>query len=248
MNIYRLPVVVMAALSGALPGLAQGKDWTGPYAGIYGEANQSKAEFEDIGCWYACTTASTQGVKAAAGVTIGYDAQVDENFVIGVAGDIGSGFRQRTVIGGIDSPSDVAVTIESKVAFQASVRARAGLTTGNTMIYASVGSAFAKGRRAAEVRDFVANGESLASTPNYSATWNGTASGLILGGGIEHRFKNLSMRIEAVHVQFSRSTACSADGSGPNAGKCWDTVNYVPALVIGSLSTTSVRLGLNFRI
>lgn len=239
--------VSLALVFVATPGMAQAQGWTGPYVGVYGEAAQSKTDYEDMGCWYVCTKPTTQGVKAAGGGTLGYDAQIDENFVVGIAGDLGSGFRQRTVIGGPDAPANASVTLDSKVSLQYAIRARAGLIVGDTMVYGTAGAAFAKARMAAESRDFALMQAFAEVTANYTATWTGTTSGMVLGAGIEHRMDKLSLRLEAVRAQYGRHTACNVNVAGPDAGQCWDNVGYIPSQVAHDLSVTSVRVGLNYR-
>lgn len=232
----------------AAPNKANADEWSGPYVGVFGEATHSQTDFEDMGCWYVCTKPTTQGVTATGGGTVGVDFQVADSFAFGVAGDISGGIDRQTIIGDRNAPAHATVVLKSKTSLQASIRARAGLVTGDTMVYATGGVSIAKARFVAEAHNFVVMAAYPDNNPSYSATWEGTTSGMVFGGGIEHRINNFSARFEIIHSKFGRKTACNANSDGPDAGQCWERVDYIPSVVATDLSTTSIRLGMNWRL
>lgn len=237
---------ITGCLAFASPAVAQDADWSGPHAGVYVEAAYDESGFEDFSCWAACTKPTLQGTSIKGGVTLGYDFQIDDTLIIGIAGDLGTGSRRSIVEGAAIGVSATPVyTLESDIDLEASLRARAGLVVGNTLVYVTGGAGFAKARFGTVARNVVVWHPQ--QTPNFEANWNGTASGPVFGGGIEHRFGAASARIEVLHRRYAPESACFANSEGPAAGVCWPTFYSIPAQLNTDLQSTSLRLGLSFR-
>ena len=221
------------------------ENWTGPYVGAHVEADYSEVEFEDFGCWTACTKPTVQGTAIGGGVSAGYDAQIGDSLVIGFVADIGTGKSRKTSASEFGVPTAGKITWRSDVDFRSSMRARIGVSTGKSLIYVTGGVAIAQARFSAEGRDIPQ--WRATRSPNYEATWSGTLTGQTYGLGIETRFGNLSAKAEVLQTKYSPVTSCFANSDGPSAGTCWSEVSTFPSVVRDSQSSSGVRLGLNYR-
>lgn len=238
---------VLAALTSASPAFADDADWSGAHVGVYAEASYDESGFEDFSCWTACTRPSLQGTSLKAGATLGYDLEVDDSLVIGLAGDFGTGSRRSMVegaaVGIIGTP---VYTLQSETDYEANVRARVGMSTGKTLVYITGGIGFARTRFSAEGRNVVSWYPTIQS-PNFGAVWEGTMSGPVFGGGIEHRFGGASARIEVLHRRYEPASACFANSDGANAGVCWPVLYSIPAQMNFDTQSTALRFGLSYR-
>lgn len=243
------PVLIAAgpaSLATASPAFAEQADWSGPHVGAYVEAAYDETGIEDFACWAACTKPTLQGTEPKAGVTLGYDLQFDNTLVVGLAADFGSGSRRSLVEGAAIGVSAVPVyTLESETDYEASLRARAGLAVGNTLVYVAGGAGWTKARYGVVARNVTVYNP--LQTSNFEANWTGTVSGPVFGGGIEHRFGPASARIEVLHRRYAPASTCFANSDGPNAGVCWPTFYSVPAQVNVDQRTTALRFALSYR-
>lgn len=241
-----LIAAVTALAASASPAFAQDADWSGPYVGAYVEAAYDEAGFEDFSCWAACTKPTLQGTAAKAGATLGFNLEIDETLVFGLAGDFGSGAKRSLVPGAAIGISAVPTyNLESDVEYEASLRARAGLVVGNTLVYVTGGAGFAKSRYSVVARNITVYNPQ--QTPNFEANWEGTVSGPVFGGGIEHRFGATSARIEVLHRRYGPESTCYANSEGPATGQCWPTFYAIPAQVSIDQQSTALRFGLSYR-
>lgn len=110
------------------------------------------------------------------GAHLGYDYQVGDGFLVGVVADYNRTSLRDSVSSFSSTPARYTMTRELRDA--ASLRARAGVITGETLIYATGGLAYGKLR----------NSFSTSNGAN-SFTGNGNESGFgyALGGGVEQR-------------------------------------------------------------
>lgn len=142
----RRKVVIASGIFLALPGTAFAQEsWTGGYLGAYAEANYATTEFEDLSCWTACTKPTLQGTAPVVGATAGFDVQASDALVIGLAGDIGTGKERSLSSASYGLPTNGTITWRSKIDFQASLRARIGVTAGNSLIYVTGRNGFRQG-------------------------------------------------------------------------------------------------------
>jgi outer membrane immunogenic protein len=191
--------------------------WTGFYAGVqagyaWGDSNASLTTlapfaFESFGY-------STSG--AIGGVHAGYNWQ-SGNFVFGIETDLelsgieGSG---RGSLGGAHATS---------IDWMGSLRARAGFTMGNTLLYLTGGLAYG------DVSVDRSSG-ALATPMMGKSDWQ---TGWTLGGGIEHAFTpNISARVEYRYTDLGGATFTSLLGGGT------DTTD---------VTHSAVRAGLSFK-
>ncbi len=247
MKVYQLISSLLASSVLATPALAQSGDWTGPYAGVYTDVAYDELGVEDFGCWTACTKPTVQGTAIKAGASAGYDVQIEDTLVFGLVADLGTGSRRKLIEGdAIGVHGNGTFTFESDVELEASIRARAGLAQGDTLIYITGGMAFARGRFNAEgsgVPTYWVNHSS-----DFNASWSGTVTGPTFGGGIEHQLGPASVRFEVLHKRFAPVSACFANVGTPNPGECWqDNYAMIPPQVNYTYSVTNLRLGINYR-
>lgn len=246
MKVYHLVFGLLASSCAAVPAMADSANWTGPYVGTYIDVSYDELGVEDFGCWTACTKPTVQGTAIKAGANVGYDLQIGETLVVGLAADLGSGSQRDFVQGAaIAIPGNGTFTFESDLDFEASLRARVGLLQGDTMAYLTGGVAFAKGRFTAGARDVPTYW--VNHSTNYDADWTGTATGQVFGGGIEHRFGSVSARFEVLHRRYAPVSACFANIDAPNPGQCWQDNFAIPPQVNYTFSVTSLRVGVNYR-
>lgn len=129
---------------------------------------------------------------ATVGVTLGYDASVFENFVIGaeVAGSY-STTRNRQVATFSSSPT-TPVNIEYKSNFTYEATVRFGMKVGDsTLLYARGGYANRK------------LNATVSTTGVVSALTSGNSGGWLVGAGVEHAFgPKLSGRLEYRYIKF----------------------------------------------
>ena len=222
------------------------ENWSGPYFGAYADVSNDETGFEDFGCWTACTKVTVQGNQVGGGFTAGYDIQVADSFVVGAVGDIGTGHNRSLVAGaGLPTSSVGTITFRSDVSRQSSIRARAGLASGRTLLYVTGGIGLAKGKYSAEGRGLPVFNP--AHSANFAAAWSGTTSGPIVGAGVEFQFAAFSAKAEVLNTRFQTTSACFANLDGPNAGVCWTTAYGIPPQLNTTSSQTSIRVGLNYR-
>jgi len=217
--------------------------WTGFYVGInggYGVGRDSSSqlalsgpgfEFLDIGTpLYGGPqnfNVATQG--ALGGAQIGYNWQTSANFVLGLEADIqasdikgGTGCIVTCGTGVIAAPffpvslfpvlfSDNSV--QHKIDWFGTVRARAGFTTGPSLFYVTGGLAYGDVKRSANVVVTTINPFSFIYGPptfndfagSYSATTLKT--GWTIGAGLESKiWNNWSIKAEYLYVDLGSTT------------------------------------------
>ena len=239
-------IIVISALmatTAATSAQAEDRPWSGPYVGFYTGANAGSNEFGDYWCWSACGAPVINVIKPAIGATVGINFQPDENLVVGVEADIGSGFKDEKTYPTFATPIYRWAT---NIKWQSTVRARAGLTSGKTLAYVTGGYAFANADFS-ETTDKTARGGGAANVA-WGANWKGTTSGYVYGAGIEHKFGSVSTKFEFLRESFGTHNACYKDLEGANAGVCWPTGIYSnPKSVSFSPTVSSLKVGLNFQ-
>lgn len=211
-------------------------DWGGAYVGV---------TVGGVGTTSEITTTSfagdfdVHGSGWLAGITAGYNFVLNENFVVGIEGDAS--------FAGLDIPTDgdSIASAGEKLDSLLSLRARAGLTTGPLLTYATLGIA---GGQASYSTDIVDLGK---GTPSPS-TGSGFVTGVIGGAGMEVAVNdNVSVKLEGLMYQMSPLSGSGNTGGGgiiipdpevevPDAGKGEYDSDYKPSGVV-------IRSGVNFR-
>lgn len=181
--------LVGTALALAIVAPAQADVFNGPRGGIQAGVETGKIDsatlFGGAGLGTATVDHTTQtGVTVQA--TIGYDATVFDNFVVGaeLAGGYSSGRNKQVVTFSSQPTTPVNIDYKSDLSFEATVRA-GFLVTPKVLLYVRGGYANTK---------LTADITSLGATP---ANVSGNNNGWLVGGGVEYAFSpRISGRIE----------------------------------------------------
>lgn len=209
MRPFLLGSIALATLTAATPAFSQGVDWTGPYfGGRLGYTSQPKDNGETIlfdanldgdfndsvqtaagadafqrgFCGGAALSANTTNCQDKDGtewaVHAGYDLQFGSAIVVGIVGEYGRAYIEDSVSAFSSTPA--FYTLTRRLGDTAALRARAGVTLGNSLAYATGGVAYGKIRSS-----FTTSNQVNSFTPSGD---NEEAWGYRAGGGLEHRF------------------------------------------------------------
>lgn len=167
--------------------------WTGPYIGVFGglSAGDRRFAFGPAG-GPDSVHLDVSGSGFLGGAQIGYDWQMD-NFVLGGVADIAlSNYRSRL---GFDvppaPPPGLSGQAESKLDYMGTVRARAGFAMDRALFYGHGGFAWAH----------TSQNISIGGTTIHSGNTN--RAGWTIGAGIEYAFTdNVSLQTEYSYVHF----------------------------------------------
>lgn len=217
-----LRLIPLVSLAFAAPAYAQEEegDWTGPYAGVnigFGTGS-SQTDVTLSGAWTSePTTLQTRVTNdwsnklKPKGVTfggqLGYNVQAAPNFVVGVEGDfsISKADDARSFVSSGVPTYTFGNDVDVKNMF--SLRAKAGVSTGKTLIFATGGWAWAKSEFGAEV---ISNG-------GYTkeGRFKKTTDGFVIGAGVEHKFSpNVSARLDYSYTDQGNVSYPSAYRTG----------------------------------
>lgn len=190
--------------------------WNGLYwGGSIGYGWGESEHYYDRGDNHGSATNDLEGGLAS--LTIGYNYLVSQGLLVGVEGDLGI----------MDLSADDKVIFDGHVwkseygMFWGTIRARAGVLFGDTLLYGTGGWAIA------EVNE-VGYGDAAGQT----AVNEDVRSGWVVGGGLEHAFSpGMTAKVEYLHMDFG-----SYDGISENQ-EAYSFDNTVDL----------VRAGLNFK-
>ena len=199
------------------------KTWRGFYVGINGGYAWGSNDPVIV------TGGSASGAMAAidpegwlGGGQIGYNAQFGR-FVLGVEADMQGGNIEGTTAGIIGAPP-FAASASSELNWLSTIRARAGVSTGPVLLYATGGVAFAD-------MDYA-----LVGTDGTIAAGGDTLTGYAVGGGLEWAFApNWSLKSEYLYVDLGDARIAGVDGGGAPISASFDN------------SFHTIRAGLNYR-
>jgi outer membrane immunogenic protein len=183
-----------AAPYAASPVYSKGFSWTGVYAGL------------NAGYNFGDTTNSAKGAIGSVnggslGGTVGYNYQVQQQFVVGVEGDLAAANVSGST--GINS---------AKVKSIGTLRARAGYAADRALVYATAG---------------YAGGQTKVSTA--TGTGSKWENGFAAGAGIEYAFTdNISAKAEYLYtdLQPKNYTLGAVDSAGVKINSVRTGVNY----------------------
>ena len=160
--------------------------WTGSYAGLSGGYAWGRSELQYDRVNHGIAARNPNGALGA--LTVGYNYDLGNGFVIGAEGDLGIAdisASDRMVFDGHIYQSRFGP-------WWGTIRARAGYSFGETLVFATGGAAFMG-------MDEVVIG----NTPVETAVNRDTRSGWVAGGGIEHAFApNMTIKAEYLHMDF----------------------------------------------
>jgi outer membrane immunogenic protein len=203
--------------------------WAGPYIGINGGVVWDRMTVDTTANFGPYDTAKVKATGGTVGGTIGYNWQ-SQNFVFGVEADgnwVGAKETKRLVTNVLGFPIDYT----AKLDWLATVRARAGVAFGRTLVFATGGLAIGG------VKSSYSFPPPFNCAPVISCVVasNETRVGWTAGGGIEHFISNphVTVKAEALYVDLGRDTVRPLFGLGY-------TSRFKDAAIIG-------RLGLNLK-
>jgi outer membrane immunogenic protein len=214
--------------------------WTGGYIGVVGGYGWGDSDFSadvvdsaDNTILYGALDDSIDVEGFLIGGQLGYDFDMGNGLVLGVAGD----WSWTGMDGDLCVDSDTCVPAEADdsyasadVNWLATVRARAGFTTGSLLIYGTGGLAIAD---AETTVTFVDGGTDPARSDSN------THLGWVIGTGAEFKVtENMSLGAEYLHVDLG-----SEDYAFRGSGVALDT----DILSDADLTLDIVRASLNFR-
>lgn len=239
MKNYASYAALAVAATFAQPAWAQ--VFSGPYVGASAGINAGHTSTQDYWCDSACDAPTNTGVDFAGGVNVGFNHQVDENFVIGLEADLSTGFKNtdRTV----DSSSccsNYVYNWNTNLRWISTIRARAGLAVNKSMFYLTGGLALTRARLSQVTTN---------DNDDYGAHFSGTLKGYALGGGIEHAVSDrFSVKAEFMHDAFGKKRGCYMDLEGTAAGVCWDAGDPgIDDYVAWQPTVNTARIGVNYR-
>jgi len=178
----------------AMPSIAT-VSWVGYYWGIHAGAANTRGEVRVGGAGYTPDNTAFIG-----GGQLGYNWQ-SGNLVYGWEGDI-SGLAGRKTI---NTYNTGYLTYRNHIEWLSTIRGRAGLALGRTMVYMTAGLAIG----GTDNLMSWSNASCCGGTQSYSGTK--TRVGWTVGVGIEHMWdRNWSLGLEALYVDLGDS-----DGSVP---------------------------------
>lgn len=171
-------------------------DWSGLSVGVFGAAMALDGHYDATQICGACVIVDPEmsGIGYGFGVKAGVDYQID-SFILGIVGDWTMGGR----LADNDDPSEATYLDMNHLA---TLRARAGIAHGNTLVYATGGFAAAE----MEFGALVGPG----SVDDSEAQWT---YGWTIGGGIEHAFTDyLTVSLEYLYLNFDATSHFLTDG------------------------------------
>lgn len=133
--------------------------WDGPYAGIMGGVGWLKGDYD-----FGATSSNPTQSGGIFGGFAGYNRQLDNNIVLGIEGDVGYNWNEKTVRG-----NDVGTD------WSGSVRARAGYAFDDALIYGAAGWTVTRGyldAPGADKKTKALNGYTLGAGVDYKFTDN----------------------------------------------------------------------------
>jgi len=205
--------------------------WTGAYIGVVGGYGWGDADF-DADTVLPAVADPVDGSMDVDGFLVGgqagYDFDVGNGLVLGVAGDIswtemdGDTCFESAGCTGLAGESYGSVEVD----WLATLRARAGFTTGSMLIYATGGLAIA---------DVEAGLTNVEGVGDPSRSDSNTHLGWVIGAGAEFKVaENMSLGVEYLHVDLGSE---NYSFTGPTVDVASDT----------DLTMDIVRASLNFR-
>jgi outer membrane immunogenic protein len=212
-----------ALLAAPLPAFAQTADWTGPYFGGrlgYTQQPEDKNEtvlfdtnldgtfgdtvltasganaFSPGFCGGAAATATATNCRDRDGTEwaahVGFDYQLGSALVAGVVAEYGRSTIEDSVTAFSTTPA--FYTFTRRLRDHASIRARVGFATGNTLIYGTGGLAYGKLRNSFRTSNGV---------NSFTSATNDDAYGYKAGGGIEQRVaQNFSIGAQYLYTSL----------------------------------------------
>ncbi|MCI5077191.1 outer membrane beta-barrel protein [Oricola sp.] len=231
LSIFAVPVLLASVVSASaedLDGSASAQNWEGLYGGVqigYSAGNTSStAKGERIVQIIGALSISESDYDSNpdgvfGGIQAGYNVQVGSNLVLGIEAGINAGeIADVYADPAAPSPDD---TISSQIDWQASVRGRAGVTVGDTLLFGTGGMAWGKA--------------SISMTAPLLPDESTTLTGWVVGAGTEHMVsEHTSLKLEYLYTSYQDHTWFPDDVDGRNYA------------LEAAVETHNVNVGLNY--
>lgn len=163
------------------------------------------------------------------GAHVGYDFQTGDNFVIGVVGDWNRSRVRDSVSSFSTTPAFYTMTQRLRDVF--TLRARAGVASGDTLFYGTGGVA----------RGNVRNSFTTSNAANsFTGNGNDKAWGYTVGGGVEHRISE-GFSVGANYLYRSLKADDYVVRAGPGTAPATN-----PFLLVNAAGTDFARSGTKF--
>ena len=224
--------------------------WTGFYVGVSGGADflRNRYQTNAVATGFAVDTATSAAnfdqTRARVGGYVGYNYQINSNFVVGIEGDGAYDFGSTKSTSGIPG-ADFFVTppsadsLSARSRYDASVRGRVGfLVTPGLLAYGTGGVAFRDASYSASCPGGSVN--SYCSQNEYQS-FHSTRTGYTVGGGLETViFQNVTARVEYRYSDFGHQNLAFFGAPNDPSG------DYVGARTHLTASTVTVGLAYKF--
>ncbi len=205
--------------------------WSGFYAGLQLGAGSQKSRFEDNNATRIWSTPEDRSsTTTVPGIQLGFN-WVHDSLLLGLEADFnGSTAKNSATLADDPCPSCAIASVESKISWFSTLRARAGFLAGpNSLLYVTGGVAYAKQKFQVSLSD----GTNSASAEPTSGTINGS----VFGAGVEHKLSpRTSLRAEYLAVKLDRQ-----DTSLTSA-----TFGFTDAKYSVTTSMSLLRVGVNW--
>ncbi|HZP20659.1 MAG TPA: hypothetical protein VFB16_10690 [Bauldia sp.] len=207
MRAYLLASVSVLAASVAGGAKAGALDWQGTYVGIFGgygslhqdatETNDGGGVFNSVGTTFGLTTGGAIG-----GVEAGRNWRAGK-FVYGIEADVGF----SSIDGSVVHPTlGGDLTQAAALKALATLRARGGVTIGNTLLFGTAGVAFA---------DLHDQAYATSDPTVIAVEKSGWRAGGVIGGGVETALTpKLSLKGEILFAGFPKVAGVNTGSSG----------------------------------
>lgn len=198
-NIFAVAAASVAALAASSASAQDGAVFAGPYVGVTVGASSLDANFVDGDEYYTYGSVNKTKTGLVYGVTAGYNLPVGSNAVVGVEAD----FNGNTTRINHDF-NDWESHLRQSNPWFATVRARAGMTTGNAMFYATAGLAVVRNNN--KVWEYEGAGYGCGYY-DYEVCKATTNVGLAVGAGAEIALNDkVSVKGEYLHIDSGTQT------------------------------------------
>ncbi len=208
--------------------LAASHDWSGPYAGIDLGAMANEASITDVDYDEFGGTFDTVSLGAGLGGHAGYNWQ-NGSFVYGVVADVAAYSNDESIT------SDGYRTIASSISAMGTLRGRAGIATGDSLLYATAGLG--------AVQSDLVHNEPDADDPD-SFDLSDTRLGAVVGLGVEHALSDsISFKVETLYFtsnddEYTQDPTQECDGP--------DGFDGEDCAMIGVDSNITIKAGVSF--
>jgi opacity protein-like surface antigen len=227
--------------------------WTGFYVGGNIGGGVATSRFDDLSNFFGTNPTPTSGFFTGGG-QIGYNYQFGSGLV-GVEADVnGNSHFNGAILG---SGNSEALTVRSNIDVSGTIRARAGLVVGNTLVYATGGTAWADVEQQSGTSFCNFNGTcvlDLGSFPSgaptgRTANFSGTKWGGVVGAGVEYALSpNWTVGGEFLHTIYADSAAPLLDPNGSNSCVREGILNPANCKISNHLTTDVARIRFNYKL